>query len=247
MNTYRCAGDLGDCIYSLPVVRAKGGGVYLIEAADYTRQRLTPDKWCGIDLLLKEQPYISDVQPWISGPVSINLNDFRYSMMRSLRMGISREKNLCDWILEAHGLQLSEKDKPWLTVKEPMPIARVVFNRTGVGRAPQFVYQNLKFPWHQAWKKYGKEAVFIGLPEEHRAFCATCGDVPYVATKNLLDAARVIAGCELFVGNQSVCHAIAQAMHKRVVLEVWERGCMTIFNRPGVVNVWDYKAELPDL
>jgi hypothetical protein len=38
------------------------------------------------------------------------------------------------------------------------------------------------------------------------------GPVPIVATPTLLDVARVIAGCKLFVGNQSCPRAIAEGL-----------------------------------
>lgn len=246
MNSYRHAGDLGDIIYSLPVVRCLGAGIFYIEQAKYTRQLLTPDKWCGIDLLLKQQPYIVDVQVWNGQRVSTNLNDFRARMIRSLRIGIGRDTALVDWFLQTHGLPQRERDTSWLTV-EPNRIARVVFNRAGAGRSPQNVYQNPDFPWHYVWEKYGKEAVFIGSELEYDTFCGTCGRVNYYGTKDLLEAAKVIAGAELFVGNQSVCHAIAEGLKKRIVLEVWKGGPNCLHFRDGVVHGWNGSVVLPDL
>jgi hypothetical protein len=248
MNTYRHAGDLGDILAGLPVIRYFGGGILYIEAAPYTRQFLTPDKWCGIDLLLKQQPYIVDVLPWQSQRANVNLNDFRANMFRVLRKPDSqvRQKSLVDWQLEAHGVPYTEKDKAWLSV-EPDPVAAVVINRTGPGRAPHHVYHNPYFPWHRVWQKYRGNAVFIGTPEEHRVFCATCGDLPYYPTKDLYEAARVIAGAELFVGNQSVCFWIASAMHKPHVLEVWPSGPNSCLFYPGAIHGWNVDVELPNV
>jgi ADP-heptose:LPS heptosyltransferase len=53
-------------------------------------------------------------------------------------------------------------------------------------------------------------AVFVGLADEHSAFCAATGwDIPHHATDNMLELASVIAGAKLFIGNQSQALALA--------------------------------------
>lgn len=251
MKAFRHAGDLGDIIYSLPIVRALCGseqGAMLIEAAHYTRQQLTPDKWCGIDELMRRQPYIADVRPWRQGePVNYNLNDFRARLFQALRVGIGKDKHLSEWMCEAHGVPFSVCNEPWLTIEDPIEAAPVVFARAGAGRPQHQVYQNASFPWHKVWAKYGKDAVFIGTDFEHEIFSGTCGAVPHYKTKTLLEAARVIAGAKLFVGNQTATHAIAEGLKKNIVLEVWLEGPNCIMKRPGVVHGWDHWLQLPDL
>lgn len=254
MNTFTHAGDIGDIISSLPVIRYFGGGILYIQAAPFTRTFLTPDKWCGLDLLLKKQPYIIDVLPWISGKPTVNLNDFRAHLFKALRKNqMSRNpddpnlrKSLVDWHLEAHGVPLTEKDGAWLQV-EPDPVAPVVINRTGPGRASHHVYHNPSFPWHRVWKKYRDRAVFIGTPQEHAVFCAVCGDIAHWPTADLLGAARVIAGSSLFIGNQSACLWIAEGLKKNYVLEVWPSGPNSLVHRPGAIHGWNEKVELPDV
>lgn len=246
MNTFRHAGDLGDIVASLPVVRYFGGGVLYIEAADYTRQKLTPDNWCGLDLLLKQQHYIEDVRPWNRERVTINLNDFRARLTRAVSINQHVDRSLVDWMLETHQVPHTAKETPWLSV-EPIRVKRVVINRTSTGRKRQHVYHNPLFPWHRVWRKYWDNAVFVGTPHEHRVFCATSGEVPYVMTNNLLEAAQVIAGADLFIGNQSCCHWIAEGLKKNIVLEVWPAGPNSLNNRPGVVHGWDENTPLPDL
>ncbi len=245
-KTFRSAGDLGDIIYSLPVVRALGGGIFYIEASQVTRQCLTRDKWAGIDLLLRKQPYIADVREWRGEVTEVCLNDFRPRLFARLRKGYDFKKSLADWMLETHLVPATAKDKAWLTV-EPRPVAPVVINRTGTGRRQCNVYHNPQFPWHRVWQKYRDKAVFIGLPEEHEVFCNVIGDIRYERTDSLLDAARVIAGCDLFIGNQSCPHAIAEGLKKRIVLEVWPGGPNCLFEREGVVHGWDHKVKLPEL
>ena len=207
---------------------------------------LTPDKWFGLDRILKAQPYISDVQEWKNQPVGYCLNDFRARLFKAVRMRQQRDKSLVDWQLEQYGIPMDAKNQAWLSV-EPKKVARVVFNRTGTGREPQHVYHNPRFPWHYVWQKYRKEAVFVGTPDEHRVFCATCGAIDHVVTKDLFEAAQVIQGCDLFVGNQSCCFWIAESMKKRIVLEVWPNGPNCLVPRPDSIAGWDENVELPNL
>lgn len=247
MLTFRHAGDLGDILAFLPAMRYFGGGDLLIESAPYTRQRLTPDKWCGLDILLKQQPYINDVREWKQELCNYNGNDFRAAMIHAMRRGqFNKNKSLVDWQLEAHGVPLNQKDAAWLAV-EPNRVARVVINRTGPGRESKHVYHNPLFPWHRVWQKYHKDAVFIGTPLEHEVFSSTCGRVPYYPTKDLAEAARVIAGSDLFIGNQSCCFWIAEGMKKNLVLEVWPAGPNSLTNRPGAAMGWDQNVTLHDL
>lgn len=251
MLAFRHAGDLGDIIYSMPVARTLANGqqcAFLIEAANYTRQLLTRDKWCGLDELMMRQPYIADVRPYRPGEgVTFNLNDFRARLFNAIKHGIGKDKHLTHWMCEAHGVPHTVLLEQWLTIDDPISAGDVVFVRAGAGRPQHQVYHNPTFPWHQVWKKYHERAVFIGTESEHEIFCATCGEVPHHKTATLLEAARVIAGCKLFVGNQTATHAIAEGLKKNILLEVWREGPNCIVHRPGVTHGWDQYVKLPDV
>lgn len=246
MKSFLSAGDRGDLLASLPAVKALGGGIYYIQAANYTRERLTPDKWCGLDRILKAQPYISDVQEWRGERPTFNMNDFRARLDMSLRQNRDRDKLLIAWHCEQFGIPMTAADQPWLTI--PLKrVARVVFNRTGTGRHPRHVYHNPRFPWHLVWQKYKDDAVFVGTSEEYEVFRATCGDVPHEKTADLYEAAQVIAGCDLFVGNQSACFWISAGLFKPIVLEVWPSGPNCSIQRASITLGHDEKVGLPDL
>ena len=52
--------------------------------------------------------------------------------------------------------------------------------------------------------------MFVGLPDEYTAFCAATGwDIPFYPTNNMLELASVVAGANLFIGNQSQALALA--------------------------------------
>lgn len=230
MTTVRMSGDFGDCVLGMPVMRYYGPCIFYGEAANYTRQRLTWDKWQPIVPLLKAQPYIADVAEWTGQSVTITLNDFRAAMFKALRDPNSplKSKSLTDWMLDTHQVPLTEKDRAWLTV-EPKREAAVVFNRSSR-------YHNPLFPWKSVVERYGKDAVFVGFPEEHHTFCIQFGKVRHYPTKDLLEVAQVINGADLFVGNQSCPHAIAEGLKKNIILECWSGGMNTLFFREGVIH-----------
>jgi hypothetical protein len=201
----------------------------------------------GLDRILLQQPYIAEVKEWKRGDgITYNLNDWRARLFKSIRMGTDREKSLLSWQLEQFGVPITAANEPWIKL-EPKKFAPVIFNRTGPGRRPEHVYHNNEFPWHWVWRKYKDHAMFVGTKEEHEAFCATCGDVQRVETADLYEAAQVIAGCELFVGNQSVCFWLAEAMKKKTLLEVWRGGPNCLVFRDGSTHGWDRNVVLPEL
>jgi hypothetical protein len=94
----------------------------------------------------------------------------------------------------------------------------VAINRTSRWLPPQ-----LSPIWNE-WKENGIEerGFFLGLPEEHAAFCQATGwNIPHHPTKNLLELAQCIAGSKVFIGNQSVALSIALGLGHR---DTWCEG-----------------------
>lgn len=107
----------------------------------------------------------------------------------------------------------AEKDlSPWLQA-EANSLARIVINRASR-------WEGWHFPWKEILDTFYEEIAFIGLPEEHEAFQKEFGKVFYVPCSNLLEAAGIIAGAEVFIGNQSACNAIANGLGQKIILEV---------------------------
>lgn len=252
MITFRHAGDRGDIIASLPVVKylcGTGQCIFYLEAATYTREMLTPENWRGLEKILQAQPYITTVLPWRGEKTHYNLNDFRAKLHKALRVGAGKNKSLADWFIETHNVPPDCKDAPWLTL-EPNRVARVVFNRSGANRPRQHIYHNAAFPWPRVIQKYKGKSVFIGLPDEYeefQSFFIEPNDVPFFPTRDLFEASRVIAGCDLFVGNQSVALWVAEGLKKDIVLEVWREGPNSNSERVGFTQGWDNKVVLPEL
>jgi hypothetical protein len=235
--TFKHSGDLGDIIYSLPVIRALGGGVLMLDPEGGKTEPL-----CGsgprnghhldaarIDLLkplLSKQPYIHDVVYWRGEKVDHNLDEFRRHLAGC--------ENLVDAHLFAFGLDSSERQRPWLDVPDAITIpGRSIVLHRSVRNLGNFSF------WYANMPQLAPRAVFVGLPKEHDIFQYSFEiEVPYRPTTDFLELARVVAGASQFIGNASFPHALAQAMHHRkVILEVNRMGgvgCNVVFNRPGV-------------
>lgn len=249
MNSARSfshSGDLGDIIYFLPVMRALGGGQLRITrvqtGAIPTRcNLLADDRWRTLVALLESQDYIDSVTPADTHDADVDGDAFRepfHTALRERHDG-ARDVNLVTWQAWAHQVEPSCQNTPWLTVT-PNPVARYVFNRTAR-------YTNPDFPWPAVHESLGAEAVFLGSREEHQQFVSSVGDVRYVETGNLLQAAEIIRGSEWFVGNQSCLYAVAEGMKHNALLEVWEGNPNCLFERDNVFHGWDRETTLAAL
>lgn len=228
------SGDLGDIIYALPAIRAMGGGhLYLYHLKNRNAHSMSAERAALITPLLSEQPYIQSVTHMDRPPGGKDspLNDFR----RFLRGRMT----LAEGHLVVYGLPTHHLKKAWLTV-EPLAVAPVVLSRSAR-------YHNPHFPWDAVVATYAHCAVFVGTREEHGAFVATFGQVPYYETPNLKVAAQVIAGAELFIGNQSSPAAIAEGLKQAMILEVYAPSANCNFHRLNKIHVTDGSVELPDI
>lgn len=70
--------------------------------------------------------------------------------------------------------------------------------------------------------KYEKDLVFAGVKSEHELFCKQWGlDIPLLAISDFKELSSAIAGSRFFLGNQSFCWHLAQAMHVPRILELY--------------------------
>jgi hypothetical protein len=105
---------------------------------------------------------------------------------------------------EAVGLPgKADCDIPWINGIQPRPLAEIVKSTTG-RYSGQLDWLNLK--------DYATRAVFLGHPEEWRAFQRDFFDIRFHRASSLVEFAQIIAGAKLFVGNQSFGLALADAM-----------------------------------
>ena len=231
VRSFKHSGDRGDLIYALPVIRALGGGQLFLWDAPPDRCMLedgsislfTPAKIDSILPLILKQPYIRNASVWKGERFQYDFDVFRYHFDL-------RTTNLCDAQLQLFNVPVHEHANAWLAV-DPIQTEQIV-----VARSPR--YHNESINWREVYQFIRGRAVFVGHPNEHRAFQQVAGPLPYHATNNMLELAQVIAGAHIFLGNQSCPYAIAEGLKKTAILEVC-RGCPnTIFQRRGALHLW---------
>jgi hypothetical protein len=207
MPSYGHSGDLGDAIFALPSVRALGGGEIYFFSRPWTRTRWSPRVLSVIKPLIDETGYAGAALhdgEWI---------DYDFSTFRhgGYKLGDTIMERQRRWV----GAERWD-GKPWLQA-EPNKVAPIVINRASR-------WQAWDFPWRQVIETFYDDLIFIGLQSEHEVFQKEFGKVFFVPCEDLLEAAQIIAGADLFLGNQSACNAIANGLGKKIILEVCPYG-----------------------
>lgn len=233
MRTFTHAGDLGDIIYSLPAIKACGGGkLILFDQPGRTAHGMSEGKAKRLATLLEYQDYIHSVE-FSATQVDSPLNGFRD------HLGV--HGTLTDGHLATQGLSWEHRVETWLRVPSVRSEWPVV-----ISRSPR--YHNDRFPWGAVVEKYGGVCGFLGFPEEHGEFCDRFGHVPLIDAPDFMEVGRVIAGSKLFFGNQSSPLAVAHGLkHPATFMEICPGGPQQhcVFQRLGCVIVWDEKVEFP--
>jgi FkbM family methyltransferase len=231
-NVFTHSGDIGDIIYSLPAIRAKGGGVLILfDSPGKTAHGMTEAKVNRLRPLLESQAYIESVQ-WSSKPIESSLNGFRDHM---------NQGNLADAHLATQGLNWSHRFHKWLSV-EPNKKYRFLFSRSAR-------YRNWAFPWQSIVYRYGSDAAFVGFEDEWKDFCNDFGYVRFAEQQgDFLELAKLIAGCEMFIGNQSSPLAVAHGLKHNLIMEISPGSSHPhcVFQRKNCIIGWDEKIELPE-
>jgi hypothetical protein len=230
MKRFKHSGALGDLIYSLPIVKQMGGGEFYLHLnqmdwigqhyygsapAPFHQGRMNLKDHAYMKTFMEAQEYITkfDVM-YPTTEITVNLDRFRPAF-------VGHPTNYIELYGQTHGLSTEERGivntSTWLTVPNPRSIAGrpVVINRTERWIPP------IPGPQWMMLKQQGMEAeaVFVGLEQEYQKFKEDTGwDIPWEPTETMLDLAEVIAGAEVFVGNQSQCFALAVGLG---VEEIW--------------------------
>jgi len=101
---------------------------------------------------------------------------------------------------------------------------------------------------HYYWlKEYQDHIVFAGTAGEHKSFCDKWKlDIPYLVVDNFLHLAEAIRHCRFFMGNQSMCWGIADAMKVTPrILEycTWVPNCTWGIGPDSYAYLYQHNAE----
>ncbi len=240
MKTFKHSGDLGDIIFSLPTIKALGGGILYLDPQGglneplvtwgngrYNQTRLNEQSIYNIKPLLELQPYIERIELLKPGiKVDYNLDRFRQHIGQAC---ITKAH------LDAFGQSAIWMKDPWLfldtTRSYDVPARDILVVRT-------FRMHGNQAFWEMYPDEYIKRSVFVGAPKEYEIFNETFSfDIPFWDLKGILALAEAINGCSLFVSNQTLGHAIAEGFKKNLIQEVYRIAPISVFQREGAIYV----------
>lgn len=194
--SFRHSGKMGDLLYSLILAKSFGKANMYI---NIPTELMNINEANILLPLIKEQPYINKADIYKKQHFDIDLDEFRL-------IGNTSYAQLSILFL-ARWHKYVDPAKPWIFINEPKFVNHIIINRTEryMGR----------LDYGSIIRTYPDKCTFIGTEQEHTAFqnFFHC-ELPYYKTNDLLEAAQVIAGANIFIGNQSVCWAIAEGMKK---------------------------------
>lgn len=236
--TFKHSGNTGDIIYALAGIKAvcerlnnkaiiciwldRPGHYY--EGAKHPLGEVTMNKYMFDMLrpLLLDQAYIHDVIIWEGEKILIDLDLIRQDFVNMPYGHIARwyfyrfpDMN-CDlgkaWLSKSFYLDKFTDIKSVnldLSIKDS-----IVINRTSRYRNPHISYAFLR--------KYDERVLFVGTKDEFEVIKKEIPNIFY-ASGVLYDfkhLAWLISECKVFIGNQSMCFALAEAMKTPRILEL---------------------------
>lgn len=180
---------------------------------DYAYQMLKP--------LVESQSYVSSLQVFSGQKVAVDLDELRTKTIAPMPYG-----SIMRWAGYAWPDMQCDASKSWIDYKirgdmdlfmipevAGKTAGKIIINRTSR-------YQNGMIHY---WflREYAQNLIFAGLPEEHAEFCKQWEiDIPLLKVKDFLELAVALKHCRYFIGNQSMCFALAEAMKIPRLLEV---------------------------
>jgi hypothetical protein len=216
--SFKHSGHAGDIIYSLPALKALAGshGANLLLALKIPLPKLRRNHPLGgvmlddgtyrmLEPLLVAQEYIRSVAVYGGQDVDFDLDCFRASPLPLEKVGISR------WYFYMFGV-VSDLSQPWLRASPDPDFSHTIVI------ARSFRYRNLSLDY-RFLSEY-KNIVFLGLEDEYNDIKKQVANIEWVRVRDFLHMAQIVAGCRLFIGNQSFPYSLAEALKTPRVLEV---------------------------
>lgn len=232
-KNYFHSGDIGDLIAFLPSIKTIGGGELTLFPSATQGHRMDAKRAASLLPFLECQPYLSKIS-WQSDYLheanNVNTDNWRSAWNRGF--------NLSDIAADWFGIPHYDRHLPWLFVPEVKRLKPIVCSRT-------FRYRNPKTDacWKRLVDKFRDDIVFLGHAEEYVDFCKKYGNVMYHPTIDFLEVAKVIAGSEIVVSNQTSIYWVATGLKMPVCLEHTGANCH--FNREGAHYWNDEKGFVP--
>lgn len=233
MNMFSHSGDIGDIIYALPTIKAKGGGeLVLFNYPGRTYQPMTEKRYLTMKPLLDYQSYIFKSR-FSELHEDTSLNGFRHHTKNG--------ENCSDWHLCTHGLDWKYRIEKWLSVPEP------IFKNTNImAWTPR--HHSFNFPWNSIVDKYDHDLGFLGYEEYYNEFCnkykISKNRISYIEADNFLLIAQIIEASSLYIGNLTSITAVAEGLKKKSIIEAYHSSRANDFVRHNSMVCYTERIEI---
>jgi hypothetical protein len=211
-------GHLGDVIYSIPCMLALSKGkpinlflntkvknTYHGSLKHHSVQNISVGSLQFLKPLIEAQLDFLVCKALENESYDYNLNNIHLFPF-NLKVG-----NIVRWYFLTYGVNY-DTTKPWLNVKPNETFKdSILIARSFRYRSPGIDYSFLS--------KYDN-LNFIGLQDEYEDMKLAIPNLQHLKVTSALELAECIAGCKLFIGNQSFPFAVAEAIKVKRVLEV---------------------------
>jgi hypothetical protein len=219
---FKHSGHLGDIIYAIPTMYALAGeakiNLYLA-----VNQAISSDKKYLLGLnslnepliislkkLLSEQPKFNSIEVYNPDNQQI---DYDLDLFRTFPFDYEKG-SIARWYFNIFATSYN-LSKPWLHVNPDESVkGKIIIARSTRYNAPDADYSFLR--------EYNN-LIFVGLPEEYELMKKAIPNIEYRKTTDFLSLARLIAGADFFIGNQSFPFALAEALKVPRILESYYR------------------------
>lgn len=234
MKTFGHSGDIGDVIYALPAIRAKGGGdLVLYNNPGRTYKPMTKERVESLRPLLEYQRYIHSVRFSEDGTGGTSIDGWRDH---------HRAGNTSDCALSTQGLGWEHRQEAWLRIPQVRKTTRVIMAWTER-------HHSFQFPWRQVVERYSDSLGFVGYQsdlEKFRRFYGVDNNcIDFIDAPDFMQIAQVVAGCELYIGNLTSITAVAEGLKHRAIVEGYAGWPANDFLRQGLVVAYSDKIEFP--
>jgi hypothetical protein len=215
---FKHSGHLGDIIYAIPTMYALAGeakiNLYLpINQAISSdekyisgRNSLNESVVDSLKKLLSEQAKFDSIE--IYNPDNQTI-DYDLDLFRQFPLDYHKG-NIARWYFNVFATSY-DLSKPWLIVNLDESVkGKIVIARSTRYNAPDVDYSFLQ--------EYNN-LIFVGLSKEYELMKQAIPHLEYKKTDDFLSLAKVIAGADFFIGNQSFPFALAEALKVPRILE----------------------------
>ena len=168
--------------------------------------------------LVEAQSYVESFEVFTGQPVTVDIGKMRGEVHVNLPYQDIRLWPSLVWPDMCPDITI-----PWLEVPDTDDIRYNIETQEGritslhdkviINFTDRYRNSNIHYFW---LKQYEPNLVFAGTAEEHQMFCDKWKiNIPYLCVDNFLELAMALKVCLFFLGNQSMCWGITDAMKAR--------------------------------